>query len=321
MRRPITLLAALAAVLSLASPLAAQEWRGRGRIEGSIKSTKGDPIPNATIRLRWTQSGKGGPDITAEKNGRFAYFGLAGGTWNVDFEAPGFQTKQISVPVQELSRNPSIDVQLEPVEPPKETAASHEELQVAGQKISKETAAAIEAGNTALTAKDWAAARENYQKALQEMPDYAPLYMSIAKTYAGEDNAAEAINWARKATEKDPNDGNAWKTIAELELSRGNLDAGREALSKVPADQASDTSYLNLGILLYNKKQNAAAEEAFGKALELSPDLADAYYYRGLARMQLKKNAEAKADLKKYLELAPSGGDADTAKELLKSLQ
>ncbi len=37
--------------------------------------------------------------------------------------------------------------------------------------------------------------------------------------------------------------------------------------------------------------------------------------------MQLKKNAEAKADLKKYLELAPSGGDADTVKELLKSLQ
>jgi Tfp pilus assembly protein PilF len=321
MRRKV-LIAYVAVLLLGTAVLSAQEWRGRGRIEGSVKSTKGQPIPNAKISLRWTQSGKGGTDLTTDKNGKFAYFGLAGGTWDVDFEAPGYQAKQISVPVQELSRNPPIDVQLEPVEPPKETAgASHEELQVAGQKISKETAAAIEAGNTALTAKDWAAARENYQKALQEMPEYAPLYMSVAKTYAGEENTTEAINWAHKAAEKDPNDGAAWKTIAELELSRGNLDAGREALSKVPAGQASDTSYLNLGILLYNKKQNAAAEESFGKALELTPDLADAYYYRGLARMQLKKNAEAKADLKKYLELAPSGGDADTVKELLKSLQ
>ena len=268
---------AVFAVLSLgAALLFAQEWRGRGRIEGSVKSTKGQPIAGVKIRLRWTQSDKGGTDITSDKNGKFAYFGLTNGNWDVDFEAPGYQTKQITVPVQELSRNPPIDVQLEPVEPPKETpGATHEELQVAGQKVSKETAAAIEAGNTALTAKDWPTARENYQKALQEMPDYAPLYMSIAKTYAGEENTAEAINWLRKATEKNPNDGAAWKTIAELELSRGNLDAGKEALAKVPADQASDTSYLNLGILLYNKKQNAAAEESFGKALQLSPDLAD----------------------------------------------
>ncbi len=33
--------------------------------------------------------------------------------------------------------------------------------------------------------------------------------------------------------------------------------------------------------------------------------MAEAYYYRGLARMQLKKNAEAKADFRKALELAP----------------
>ena len=66
----------------------------------------------------------------------------------------------------------------------------------------------------------------------------------------------------------------------------------------MPAEQGhATTSYLNIGILLYNKKQAAAAEEAFDKALELTPDLADAYYYRGLARMQLKKNAAAKADL------------------------
>ena len=124
----------------------------------------------------------------------------------------------------------------------------------------------------------------------------------------------------RKAAEKNPQDGAVWKTIAELELSRGNLDAGREALSKVPADQITDTSYLNLGILLYNKKQNEAAEEAFGKAIQLSPDNPDAYYYRGLARMGLKHNADAKADFQKYLELVPDGSEAETVKELLKSL-
>lgn len=313
-------LASLAGLLLLlaAPALPAQEWRGRARIEGTVKNTKGEPIAGAKVSLRWTQSGKGGPDVTSGKNGHWAYFGLAGGNWDIDFEAPGYQTKKITAAFQEVTRNEPIDVQLEPVP---QVEASHEELQVAGHKISKETAAAIEAGNAAMTWKNWAAARENYQKALVEMPDYAPLYMSVAKTYAGEDNAAEAVNWARKAAEKDPQNAAAWGTIAELELSRGNLDAGKEALSKVPRDQVTDTSYLNLGILLYNKKQSAAAAEAFGKALDLSPDLADAYYYRGLARIQLKRTAEAKADLTKYLELSPDGSDAATAKELLKSLR
>ncbi|MGH9367837.1 MAG: tetratricopeptide repeat protein [Thermoanaerobaculia bacterium] len=305
-------------LLAAASTLPAQEWRGRARIEGTVKSTKGEPIAGAKVSLRWTKSGKGGPDVTTGKNGHWTYFGLAGGGWDIDFEASGYQTRKISANFEEGARNQPIDVQLEPVP---EAQASHEELQVAGKRISPETAAAIESGNTAMASKNWGAARENYQKALQEMPDFAPLYMSVAKTYAGEGNDAEAIAWARKAAEKNPQDGATWKTIAELELSRGNLDAGREALAKVPADQITDTSYLNLGILLYNKKQNAAAEEAFGKALELTPDLADAYSYRGLARMQLKRNAEAKADFQKYLELAPDGSEADTVKELLKSLQ
>jgi Tfp pilus assembly protein PilF len=313
--------AILAAILALsASALSAQEWRGKARIEGTVKSTKGEPIAGAKISLRWAQSGKGGPDVTSGKNGHWAYFGLAGGNWDIDFEATGYETRKITATFQEGVRNEPIDIQLDPVAPAAPGEGTHEELQVAGHKISKETAAAVEEGNKALVAKNWSTARENYQKALQELPDYSPLYMSIAKTYAGEGNDAEAINWARKAAEKDPNDANAWKTVAELELSRGNLDAGKEALAKVPADKATDTSYLNLGILLYNKKQPAAAEEAFGKALELSPDLSDAYYYRGLSRIQLKKMPEAKADLKKYLELAPEGSDADTVKELLKSL-
>jgi tetratricopeptide (TPR) repeat protein len=311
-------IAGLVLVLT-ASALPAQEWRGKARIEGTVKSTTGEPIAGAKISLRWTQSGKGGPDVTSGKNGHWAYFGLAGGNWDIDFEAPGYQPRKITASFQEAARNEPIDIQLEPAAPAA-GEGTHEEIQVAGKKISKETAAAVEAGNQAMMEKNWAAARESYQKALTELGDYAPLYMNIAKSYAAEGNDTEAINWARKATEKDPNNANAWKAVAELELSRGNLDAGKEALSHVPADQQTDTSFLNLGILLYNKKQPAAAEEAFSKALALNADLADAYYYRGLARYQQKKVPEAKADLNKYLELAPNGSEADTVKEILKSL-
>ncbi len=89
----------------------------------------------------------------------------------------------------------------------------------------------------------------------------------------------------------------------------------------MPPDKITDAQpYLNVGILWINKKKPAQAEPAFDKAIAIQPDLPDAYYYRGLARMQLKKNAEAKADLQKALELAPNGPDAKDIRDLLKSM-
>ena len=307
------------AFLAGAGVAAAQEWRtGRARVEGTVKNEKGEPIAGAKVALRWGKDSHEGPDLTTDKRGRWAFMGLAGGPWNIDFEAPGHLTKQISAQLTEAERNPPIDVQLQP-QPKAEPA--HEEFRVAGQKISKETAEAIEKGNVALAAKNYGQAREEYTKALAEVPDSAALSILIAAAYYGEGNSDEAVKYARQVTEKDPQDANAWRMIAEIELQRGNLDAGRAALSKVPEEKIKDAQpYLNIGILLLNKKKPAEAELALNKAIGIQPDLADAYYMRGLARMQLKKQAEAKADLQKYLELAPNGSEAKDVREILKSL-
>ncbi|HEY3205266.1 MAG TPA: tetratricopeptide repeat protein [Thermoanaerobaculia bacterium] len=317
LRVSLLALAAAGALMSSAS-LSAQEWRGgKARVEGSVKNEKGEPIEGCKVSLRWGKSGHGGPDLTTDNKGRWAVMGLSGGPWDIDFEAPGYLTKQISAELQEGARNPPINVQLEPQ--PK--AQAREEILVGGKKVSKETAAAIEAGNEAMSAKSYAAARESYSKALQELPDNASLLQHIAAAYLGEGNLDQAVKFARQAVEKDPQDVAAWRMIAEIELERGNLDAGRAALEKVPPEKITDPQpYLNIGILLLNKKKPAEAEPALDKAITVKPDLAEAYYYRGLARLQQKKNADAKADLQKALELAPDSPDAKDIKDLLKTI-
>ncbi len=311
-----------AAVAACASSLAAQDWRGgRARVEGTIKNDKGEPIEGAKVALRWGRSSHGGPDLTTDAKGHFAIFGLGGGPWDVDVEAPGYLPKKINVTLSEGGRNAPIDLQLEPA--PKSAAASPStpQILVGGKKISKETADAIEAGNAAMASKNWAAARESYQKALGELPDNAAVLERIAATYLAEGKTDEALTYARQAAEKDPNDSTAWRMVAELELQKGNLEAGQAALAKVPADKISDPQpYLNVGILLMNKKQPSEAVTAFDRVIAMKPDLAEGYYYRGLCRLQLKQNAEAKGDLRKALELAPDGPDAKDIKDLLKSL-
>ena len=318
---------ALPLLLAAAPALTAQEWRGgRARVEGSIKNEKGEPIAGAKVSLRW-KAHTDGPDLTTDKKGKWAVLGLVGGTWKIDFEASGYVSKQISAQLKEGERNPPIDVQLQPAQ----VVAAHEEVLLAGKKISKETAESIEKGNAAIAAaagksgdeakRSYAEARAEYSKALAEAPDNGPLLMRLAAAYYGEGNSDEAVNYAKKVVEKDPQNAAAWRMVAEIELQRGNLGAGKAALEKVPAEKVRDPQpYLNLGILLFNKKKSEEAEVALTKAIGIQPDLADAYYMRGLARLQLKKMAEAKADLQKYLELAPNGADAKDVREILKTL-
>ena len=308
---------------ALVTSAAAQDWRGgKARVEGTVKNDKGEPLAGCKVMMRWGRSGHTGPDLTTDAKGHFAIFGLAGGPWDVDFEADGYKTKKINVTLAEGSRNDPINVQLEAAPKAEAPAAgAAPQISVGGKKISKETADAIEAGNAAMSARNWSAARENYLKAAAELPDNATLLERIAATYLADGKTDEALQYAHQAAEKDPNDPGAWKMVAELELQKGNLDAGRAALDKVPADKLTDPQpYLNVGILLLNKKAPKEALSAFDRAIAIKPDLADAYYYRGLCHMQLKENAEAKADLRKALELAPNGPDAKDIQDLLKSL-
>jgi Flp pilus assembly protein TadD len=320
--RPQRFLLALAAVLLLGAPGAAQDWRGgKARVDGIVKSAKGEPVADCKVSLRWGKSTHGGPDLTTDKKGRWAIFGLAGGPWDADFEARGYQTKKISVDLQEGGHNATIEIQLEPQPEAQAPAPGETSIQVAGKKVSKETVAAIEAGNEAMNAKNWAGARESYVKALGELPDNSALLQRIAAACLGEGKPDEALRYAKQATDKDPQDASAWRMIAEIELQKGDLEAGVAALEKVPADKITDPQpYLNVGILYINKKKPAEAVPAFDQAIAIRPDLAEAYYYRGLARMQLKQNAEAKVDLRKALELDPNGSDAKDIKDLLKSL-
>ena len=307
------------AVLS-ASALSAQDWTGRGRLEGNVKDKDGNPIPNATIALRWTD-GKG-PDVTANDKGHWARMGLNGGAWNVDISAPGFQTFKTVYNVSQVGHNETMNVTLEKVVPQE---APHEELSVGGKKISKETADAIDKANQAWTAKDWAGARANYEKVLTELPDDPGVLEHLEYSCYNLKQYDDALGYAKKVVAIQPDDTNSWLIIAEIQLQKGNLDEGKAAIEKVPDEKITDPSpYLNLGINYYNKNRGAEAEQWFTKAIAKAPDSADnadAYYYRGLARYSEKHTDDAKADFEKYLEVAPTGPNADTVKELLGSMK
>ena len=341
-------------VLGAAPILEAQAWRGGGgRLDGAVVDQSGNPIVDALVQLRLNTQG---PDLKTDKKGKWAVLGINGGAWSIDISAPGFQTFKTTVQVSEVLRVPTMKIQMLAAVKQEATEAT---ISVGGKKISAETAAAIEKGNVAMRAADelgkadeacrsaaapgqespeaqatcskaavasrsakLAEAQEAFGFALKELPDNPPILTNLELAYYLNGNLDEAVKYARQIVAQKPTDAPSWMMIAKLELERGHFDEGKEALSHIPEEKLTDPMpFLNMGILYYNKKHPAEAEEAFTKAIARRADMSEAYYFRGLARMQGKNNSGAKADFQKYMQLDPKGKDADTVKDILKTIK
>ena len=67
---------------------AAQDWRGRARVDGRVLNEKGEGVSGA--KLTQKRGGAGPEAVTSDKNGPWAYLGLAGGSWDIDVDDAGY---------------------------------------------------------------------------------------------------------------------------------------------------------------------------------------------------------------------------------------
>jgi tetratricopeptide (TPR) repeat protein len=315
MKRPALLPSLLLFLAVAIGPLAAQDWRGRARLDGWVKDPKGQPIADAKVEFR-RESGAGPAATRTNKKGYWAVLGLVGGPWNVDVSAPGYETRRLAISLSEASRVPPMMIELQPAAPSSPPAGA------VAPDAGAEIRAAVLLGNRLLAEKKYVEARAEYEKALEKLPGSTAILKGIAQTYGAEGNPDKAIETLRKVAQLDANDHENRVLLASLLLEQGKLEEGRGVLETLPPEAIRDAGvYVNLGILFMNKNKPEEARTYLTKAIEIDPADADTYRYRGLASVQAKKNAEAKADLNKYLELAPDGADAKEVREILQALR
>lgn len=318
---------ALGVLISATAVLASEDWRGNNRLAGNVvdKAT-GKGVPNAKLKLRINKGAQGGPDISADANGKWAILGLASGGWNIDVEAPGYDMKQIGpVQIAEGQRLPAVKIELDPhVQAAPEPAAiepPHEEVKIGGVAVSKDIADAIENGNRLIGEKKYAEAVTEFEKAYPTLSSNVSLKMALARAYYGAGDLKKAIVLIDEAYKADPQTPTAM-LLANMLVEDGQTERGKEVMEKLPAGSITDpTIYINMGIAAMNKKQPAVGVEWFSKAIALDDKRHEGYYYRALAMLQQGKAKEAKPDLQKVVEIAPDSSEAKDAKEYLKSIK
>jgi tetratricopeptide (TPR) repeat protein len=138
----------------------------------------------------------------------------------------------------------------------------------------------------------------------------------------------QAIDAWAKVIAMAPNDAGYHNTYALAMAQAGRLPEAEVELQKAAAiDPAGGGRYyFNLGALLVNKGKNEEATGAFKKAIDMTPDYAEAYFQYGnclMAKAQMTPDGKtvpppgAKEAYEQYLKLAPNGPSAAGAKGML----
>ncbi len=323
-QRKLFLFFAFVALLAAALPLSAQSWAGRGRLQGEIRDEQGKPVDGAKVTLRKgtervDPQADGPKVITTNKNGKWSILGLAQGPWGILIEKEGLMPSEGQVQVNEFAVAAPLNITLKAV--PKEV-----QQQVTEASGNAKAKVALEQGNALLGQSKYADARAQYEQALSLLEVDDPVLKSsiqrtIARTWFEEGKADKAIETLKAALLLKPDDVESLQLISTLLVSAGREAEAEAYMAKLPAGTKIDpNSLLNLGIKLYNEKDLTGALDKFDRVVKDNPDLATAYYYRGLTYLGLNKSAEAKADFQKLLELDPNNPNAEEAREFIKSL-
>jgi tetratricopeptide (TPR) repeat protein len=339
-------LLAASLLLLAASTLQAQAWSGRARMQGEVLDANGKPIEGAKITLRLGDAGPA--PLTTNGKGKWSILGLADGVWKVTIEKEGYVVSEGQLKISEFQPMQPLSIRLR--DAPKQeqkpgTPAAPSASEIAngfidqGNGLITEAATAYDkcvaqppAGVSAKSVKatceklvtpKYDQARAFYQQAYDKVDakNKPAILAGIARIYAAEGNNPQAITTLKSVLELNPDDQAAAKLLVDLLVSSGREEEAKPYMAKLPQGTSVDpNALLNLGIDAFNKKKLDSALGYFDRVVNDHPEMAEAYYYRGLVYLQQSKTPQAKADFQKLLELDPKNAHASEVREFLKSL-
>jgi tetratricopeptide (TPR) repeat protein len=314
MRYPHKLLAAFALVAALivsALPAAAQT----GRVGGTIKDDKGQPIKGATVTAENPQSSPSSFTTTTDDKGRFSIIGLRSGTWKITASAPGFTPSGGNVPIRTIGApNPPVDIVLAP-------GAGAATGALAGVDT-KELQGELQKAEELLNAQQYDAAIAAYNAILTKTPALTMINMQIGRAYRLKKDYDSALGVYKKMLEAEPNNERAKIEIGMTNLEKGDFAAAESALSEAAQSVgASREVFYNLGEVKFAKGETEEAMTWYKRASDMDPNWGKPLFKLGLGHLQKGDTKAAIETLEKVIAVDPNSQEAGMAKATVEQLK
>ena len=341
-------------------------WAQISAIEGDVKGPDGEPVKNAQILIEREDMKGTYKGAKTDKKGHYIYNGLPLGKYTVSVFIDGQKRDTVSHiqtrlgdPTQVPFDLKASAAQQQAIEKAAETGSLTKEQErsmtkeqrEAIEKRAKENAAAMahnkalndafNGGKEAMAAKNYDAAVQSFQKAVEVDPkqnviwaNLADAYISQAGTRTGAEQQAavdKGLEAYQKAIELKPDDASYHNNYALALAKAKKFPEAQAELTKAAQLEPTNAGkyFYNLGAVLVNTGQTAAAEEAFKKAIDADPNYADAQFqYATALSAKLATGSDGKVvappgmkeSLEKYLALQPTGQFAEAAKGMLQMI-
>ena len=290
----------LVGVLALSVVTAAQS-KGKTKAQGKVVDEAGQPLGDVIVAAVMEGQDKPFQQAKTNNKGEWSVQNLAAGKWKFYFGGKqGLEEKSVDADVGESGTVTVPEVKL--AKPVDHDAVINAEIQKAADLMQT---------------RQPAEARKVYQALLDKYPQAQPAFRAqvmgaVAQTYMAENQAPQAIEQLKKATEADPSNVDLQLAYGEILMQANQRAEGEKVLLSLDFTKVKDPfPYMNIIIGKINDQKADEALELIAKLMTQFPTENALYYYRGRANLAAKKMPEAKADLEKFVAAAPA-----TAREL-----
>lgn len=310
-------------VLATASPALAQAL---GSLRGNVVDEAGNPV-EAEVVFKYLGDIELSVTVKTNSKGEFVKTGMRTGDWQMKATAGELTGVQnVKVIIQQMVKAPTLTIKAVAAGAVDASGMTDEEVEKRN-KLMATMQAEFDAA-VALIGTDPADAIAKLTVVAGEIENCAICYTRIgeAEMQRGGDEAAEAA--FKKSIELDPKLADNYSKLAILYNQQKKFDEAT-AMSQKANEMAGaggtggdPAAIYNQGIIYWNQGGKAAEAKAeFEKAIKLDPTMADAYYWLGMANVNLGQLPDAAKAFEEYIKLAPDGQFAEMAKGILKQIK
>ena len=290
---------AVALVAGAPLAVAAQDWKGKAQIKGTVVDEQGKAIKDAVIRAVMAGANDGPKEQKSNGKGEFTVKDLKAGAWSLEVVAPKFAGRRLKVDLTEPMATVSVKL------------TNIEAFQ-----------GAIDSGNSLFKEGKTPEARAEFMKVLEASPELSDVHRLIAYTYGRENKFPDAMKHIDLWLDAEKNGGNitAPPNVSIAQLRNDMLMLGADAALKAndytkmnaylgDVDDAAlgePAPLLNVAIGLINKDKSDEAAAILNRAQKSYPNSPLPFFYRGILNLRMKNNDAAKPELQKFVQMAGS---------------
>jgi predicted Zn-dependent protease len=328
------LLGALTLVLAAPPPAAAQ----LSSVRGNVIDENGEPMKDVQVTFEFKGETRGKREWSqkTDKSGGFVRMGLPSGPYKIRFDAEGYRPYSIDIyfSLGGLSEVP--DVQMQKL-PEGVQLSPEQRAEMARQAADEEAKKAAEAaaedakrlGATygqaieAIKGQEWDEAERLLREFLVESPDTPQAHFNLGFIYMKRGQLPEAEVEYRKVTELETEKSDAFIALAAIYEQQGKMDEAFGLLQGAATSFAEDAAFQTaLGAIAMNTGNEALAEEAFARAVELDPAQVEVQFHLATLALNRGQTDDAIGHLEGYVAAAPAGSpNLEVATALLEALK